>query len=520
MPMASDEDDTGSQRWARLRFAIVGPLLAAPPGRGQLRDALASLAAQTWKHPSTGEATRFGVSTIERWYYRAKNEHRDPVGVLRRRVRRDVGGHPSLAEGVRRALSAQYREHTGWSTQLHYDNLVALAKEVGLGSVPSYTTVRRYMRAHAMVRVRPTSRRQTEGTERAAQRLERLEVRSFEATHVHGLWHLDFHEGSRKVLLSRGQWVAPQLLGVLDDRSRLCCHLQWYLDETSEALVHGLSQAMQKRGLPRALMTDNGGAMRAEETWRGLEELGVVHERTLAASPYQNGKQESFWGQVEGRLLPMLDGVELDLRLLNDATQAWVELEYNKKVHSELGVPPIRRYLEGPDVGRPCPDSEVLRCAFRRKVHRTQRRSDGTIQLEAQRYELPSRLRQMPRVLVRYAQWDLARVDVVDPNTHVIIARVLPLDKARNADGQRRRLQSVTQAPPPVRSGEPAPLLRQLMRQYSEMGLPPGYLPRRERTGVVAAVADGLRDEHERQHEHQHDDDHDNQHQRDEEDDR
>lgn len=492
MPMGTDEHDTASQRWARLRFAIVGPLLAAPPGRGRLRAALESLAAQTWKHPSTGEAACFGVSTIERWYYRAKNEQRDPVGVLRRRVRRDAGGHPSLADGVRRALSAQYEEHTGWSTQLHYDNLVVLAKDVGLGSVPSYTTVRRYMRAHAMVRVRPTSRRQTEGTERAARRLERLEVRSFEATHVHGLWHLDFHQGSHKVLLPGGQWIAPQLLGVLDDRSRLCCHLQWYLDETADALVHGLSQAMQKRGLPRALMTDNGAAMRAEETWRGLEELGVVHERTLAASPYQNGKQESFWGQVEGRLLRMLDGVvDLDLRLLNEATQAWVELEYNKKVHSELGVPPLRRYLEGPDVGRPCPDSEVLRCAFRRKVHRTQRRSDGTIQLEAQRYELPSRLRQMPRVLIRYAQWDLARVDVVDPDTQVIVARILPLDKARNADGQRRRLQSVTGAPPPVRSGEPAPLLRKLMRQYSATGLPPGYLPRHERSAVVATVADG-----------------------------
>ena len=55
------------------------------------------------------------------------------------------------------------------------------------------------------------------------------------------------------------------MLGILDDHSRLCCHLQWYLSETAEDLVHGLSQAIQKRGLPRALMTDNGSAMIAEE---------------------------------------------------------------------------------------------------------------------------------------------------------------------------------------------------------------------------------------------------------------
>ena len=111
-------------------------------------------------------------------------------------------------------------------------------------------------------------------------------------------------------------------------------------------------------------MTDNGAAMLAAETLQGLEDLGILHETTLAESPYQNGKQESFWTQVEGRLLAMLEGVEeLTLELLNEATQAWVELEYNKKRHQELGVAPVRRYLDGPDVGSPLPEQ---RCIARR----------------------------------------------------------------------------------------------------------------------------------------------------------
>ncbi len=40
----------------------------------------------------------------------------------------------------------------------------------------------------------------------------------------------------------------PRVLGILDDRSRLCCHLQCYLDETADSLIHGLSQAFHKRG--------------------------------------------------------------------------------------------------------------------------------------------------------------------------------------------------------------------------------------------------------------------------------
>jgi putative transposase len=186
--------------------------------------------------------------------------------------------------------------------------------------------------------------------------LHSLEVRSFEIAYVHGLWHLDFHHGSRKVLTREGRWTTPLLLGVLDDCSRLACHVQWYLEETAENLVHGLCQAFQKRALPRALMTDNGSAMLAEEVRRGLHDLSILHETTLPYSPYQNAKQEVFWATVEGRLIAMLDGLEeLTLDLLNEATQAWVEREYHRTRHSELGCTPLERYLRGPDVGRDSP---------------------------------------------------------------------------------------------------------------------------------------------------------------------
>jgi hypothetical protein len=54
--------------------------------------------------------------------------------------------------------------------------------------------------------------------------------------------------------------VTPILFGVLDDRSRLACHLQWYLAETAEIVAHGLSQAFQKRGLPRAALRVDAGS--------------------------------------------------------------------------------------------------------------------------------------------------------------------------------------------------------------------------------------------------------------------
>ena len=62
------------ERWARLRFAVVGPLLASPPAKGTLRATLEQLAAREWRHPTTGAPVRFGVSTLERWYYQSRNE--------------------------------------------------------------------------------------------------------------------------------------------------------------------------------------------------------------------------------------------------------------------------------------------------------------------------------------------------------------------------------------------------------------------------------------------------------------
>src|SRR5262249_27973612 len=309
------------------------------------------------------------------------------------------------------------------------------------------------------------------------------EVRSYEAAYVGSLWHLDFHHGSLKVLTQGGQWLRPIALGILDDHSRLCCHVQWYTSETAEDLVHGLSQAIQTRRLRRALLTDNGPAMVADEVTEGLLRLGILHERTLPDSPYQNGKQESFWGTLEGRLMTMLEGVgQLTLAVLNDATQAWIEIEYNRAVHREIAAAPVERFARSPDVLRTSPSSESPRDAFRLETRRIQRQSDGTISLEGVRFEIPARYRHFREVSVRYARWDLGRVDLVDRKSGIILAPIYPLDKSGNADGRRASVapedSAALQENRPGKDGAMPPLLEQILREYSAPGLPPAYLPK------------------------------------------
>ena len=282
------------RRWAQLRFSIVGPLLSCPPHRGLLHEEIKRLSENLWRHPTSGELMQFSFTTIERWYYIARAERADPVRVLERKPRHDLGQQPSLSESLRQALVAQYREHTGWSYQLHHENLAVLVEQdPSLGSMPSYSSVRRFMKRHGFRKRR--RRKGGPGVEKAEQKLESREVRSFEAEYVSGLWHLDFHHGSLKVLTAKGEWVHPLLFCVIDDCSRLVCHLQWYLRETAEVLVHGLIQAFLKRGLPRALMSDNGSAMVAAEVREGLLRLGIVHETTLPYSPYQYVAPKNMW---------------------------------------------------------------------------------------------------------------------------------------------------------------------------------------------------------------------------------
>ena len=422
--------------WARFRFSVVGSLLSSPPAHGALKTAIRDLAEKTWSHPVTGRDVQFSAVTIERWYYTALHQHDDPVAALRRAVRKDCG-QISLATALAERLGFQYRQYPHWSYQLHYDNLAAWVKaDPSVGRLPSYSTVKRSMQAHGQVR-RPRPRlSQRPGEVRAEARRQTREIRSYEAEYVGALWHLDFHHGSLKVLTHTGAWLHPIALGILDDHSRLCCHVQWYLSETAEDLVHGLAQAIQKRGLPRALLTDNGPAMVAEEVTEGLLRLGIVHERTLPYSPYQNGKQEAFWGPLEGRLVTMLDGVaELTLDRLNQVTQAWVEIEYNRAVHRETACTPVERFAHAPDVLRTSPSSESLRDAFRLQTTRTQRQSDGTISLEGVRFEIPARFRHFRELTVRYARWNLGRVRPGRPSQ-----RPHPgCDLSAGQDRQRRR---------------------------------------------------------------------------------
>ena len=106
-------------------------LQCSPPSHGGIR-------CQVWMSVSA-------FSTLERWYYAARRAN-DPVAALKDRLRGDVGRFPSMTQRSSTTLTLQYREHPGWTMQLHFDNLRAAFKGSD-STIPSYPTIRRYLKS-------------------------------------------------------------------------------------------------------------------------------------------------------------------------------------------------------------------------------------------------------------------------------------------------------------------------------------------------------------------------------------
>ena len=111
---------------------------------------------------------------------------------------------------------------------------------------------------------------------------------------------------------------------------------------------------------------------------------------------------------------------------------------------------PLDRFARAADVLRTSPSSDALRGAFRQEIKRRQRKSDGTVSVEGVRFEVPARFRHFKDVVVRYARWDLGRVDLVDPRNGTVLAPLYPLDRTANADARRSYVG------PPASDGAPA----------------------------------------------------------------
>jgi hypothetical protein len=257
--------------------------------------------------------------------------------------------------------------------------------------------------------------------------------------------------------------------------------MQWYDGETRDCLIHGFSQALQKRGHPHELLNDNGSAMTSAEFTEGLKRISIKAHTTLPYCPEQNGKQERFFSTVENRLMSMLENKKnITLKDLNDASAAWIEMDYNHRVHEELGRTPLEVFLGNDNIHRAAIGSDQLALAFTRQRTRIPRRQDSTLSIEGVRFELPWVYRHLKQVVVRYAEWDLSSAWLMDLDGEQVNCQIFPLNVTANSSGKRRSIDPGP-IPEPNNTDELAPLLQEMMAEYAATGLPPAYITKTER---------------------------------------
>src|SRR5690606_35615194 len=140
-----------------------------------------------------------------------------------------------------------------------------------------------------------------------------------------------------------------KLIAFLDDASRVCCHGQFFFEETSAAFKTALRAALYKRGVPQSLYVDNGAIYAGKDITVICARLGCLLCHTPVRDAAAKGKVERFFRRVRDQFLSR----QLDLSslaALNAQFIRWVEDEYHDTVHTTLGVKPLDRFAL--DAGR------------------------------------------------------------------------------------------------------------------------------------------------------------------------
>jgi transposase InsO family protein len=201
-----------------------------------------------------------------------------------------------------------------------------------------------------------------------------------------------------------------RLIAFLDDASRVCCHGQFFFEETHATLKTALRAALYKRGLPQSLYVDNGSVYAGKDLTVVCGRLGCLLCHTPVRDAAAKGKIERFFRTVREQFLCR----QLDLSglaALNTQFSRWVEDEYHDTIHSTLGLKPVDRFAL--DIARirylaPGQANDEL---FYSEATRTVK-ADNTFSFAGRRYEAPRDVRSR-EIVVRFDSSDPAAPLVV-----------------------------------------------------------------------------------------------------------
>jgi transposase len=362
-------DPDPRQQMALCRYQAISAYLALSPPRGKRGELLSELASRSWPGPD-GEPLRVSAETLRSWVRRYR---KDGLEGLKDKPRPKRGVVALSAEQVETVLALKRDV-----PERSLDRLVRIAEQTELfarGEL-SRSTVHRVLQREGLS-ARPKSASDTKDLDR------------FEALRPNDLWQSDVRTGPWLPDPERpGKVRRTKLCSFLDDHSRKLLHGRFAFNEGLPELELVFRRCLQKYGCPKRVYYDNGKIYRAGHMRHIVATLGI-HPIvfTEAYRPEGHGKIEAFNRLAKAAFVAEVKASNITtLDELNEAFVAWMEQEYNRRVHSETGQSPEARFRQGlPELSYI--DDEKLQQAFRWKEQRTADRT-GVFSLFGTRYQV------------------------------------------------------------------------------------------------------------------------------------
>jgi putative transposase len=382
------DDEQGMMR-ALFRYAVIAPIVEADGlAYGQTGELIEALSAQSHFLPGKGPVV-VKERTIYEWLRRYRQGGLD---ALLPRVRKDKGkGRVVDEQIVARAIELRKENPQRWTSTL----LDIMQREGTFDgkAVAHRSTLDRHLARRGM------SRRQIHVL--GAKRTIKMKFDNFG-----DLWVGDYHHGP-VILGPNGKPTTAKLAAFIDHATRYAVADRYYLAEDIATLRDCLYRALLAWGAPRKAYVDRGSVYRCEQLAYSLDRIHtkLIHSRAY----YSQGRGviERWWQTVrafesEVRLREEL----LTLHELNRLWEAYRELRYCQKIHSELGITP-KEAISG--VIPRAIDPQVARELFLVRADRTVHKKDGCVSVEGIRYLCDSSLRGQ-KLQVRYDPNDLSCV--------------------------------------------------------------------------------------------------------------
>jgi putative transposase len=345
-----------------------------------IRDRIRAVAARPFVDEQ-GHEHRFTWRTIETWRLRYQKHGFTVIG---RKARSDKGQCRKLEpEAVQEAVD---QARTGLRPGFRLSRLYQICIERGLlrREQIAPNTFRRIVARYEMIK--PDA--ETQSKERLA----------FAKRFANEMWQVDTLIGPY-VRDEQGTPRQTRLIAFLDDASRVCCHGQFFFEETHATLKIALRAALFKRGLPSVIYTDNGAIYAGKDLALVCGRLGCLVCHAPVRDAAAKGKIERWLREVREQFLCR----QLDLsslRILNEQFIRWVEDDYHARVHSTLGMKPIDRFALDLSRIKFLPPGQANDELFYTETTRTVK-ADNTFSFQGRRYEAPRDLRSR-EIIVRF----------------------------------------------------------------------------------------------------------------------